>query len=162
MPLRYTEAKSRRLAYLKTEHPAGAWNDIDICITRWKVHLNHQPLYYLQIVRQRCMPSISFFLGCCGCDTSYIVSVSILCRAFIYALSLCRGRSWRVRLAKREALAPPGHLVSPLFCRGPGCPPWCSIVGATVALRRFFCILHIWSDFAKDKTESRDCCWCVQ
>ena len=32
---------------------------------------------------------------------------------------LCRGHSWRVRLAKQEALTPPGHLVSPLVCRGP-------------------------------------------
>ena len=34
-------------------------------------------------------------------------------------LSLCRGHSWRVRLAKQETLTPPGHLVSPLVCRGP-------------------------------------------
>ena len=32
--------------------------------------------------------------------------------------------SWRVRLAKREALAPPGRMVSPLVCRG----PWMSTV----------------------------------
>ena len=42
---------------------------------------------------------------CCGCDTSYIVSVHIQCQASIYTLSLCRGHSWRVRLA--------------LVCRGP-------------------------------------------
>ena len=41
-----------------------------------------------------------------------------------YTLSLCRGHSWRVRLAKQEMLSPPGHLVSPLVCRG----PWMSIV----------------------------------
>ena len=56
---------------------------------------------------------------CCGCDTSYIVSVHIQCQASIYTLSLCRGHSWRVRLAKQEMLTPPGHLVSPLVCRGP-------------------------------------------
>ena len=28
--------------------------------------------------------------------------------------------SWRVRLAKQETLTPPGHLVSPLVCRGSG------------------------------------------
>ena len=39
--------------------------------------------------------------------------------ASIYTLSLCRGHSWRVRLAKQETLTPPGHLVSPLVCRGP-------------------------------------------
>ena len=39
-------------------------------------------------------------------------------RLHIYPL-LCRGHSWRVRLAKQETLTPPGHLVSPLVCRGP-------------------------------------------
>ena len=65
-----------------------------------------------------------FFLVCCGCDTSYIVSVHIQCQASIYTLSLCRGHSWQVRLAKQETLTPPGHLVSPLVCRG----PWISTV----------------------------------
>ena len=36
-----------------------------------------------------------------------------------YTLLLCRGHSWRVRLAKQETLTPPGHLVSSLVCRGP-------------------------------------------
>ena len=36
-----------------------------------------------------------------------------------YIHSLCRGHSWRVRLAKQETLTPPGNLVSPLVCRGP-------------------------------------------
>ena len=65
-----------------------------------------------------------FFLVCCGCDTSYIVSVHIQCQTSIYTLSLCRGHSWRMRLAKQETLTPPGHLVSPLVCRG----PWMSTV----------------------------------
>ena len=56
---------------------------------------------------------------CCGCDTSYIVSVHIQCQASIYRLSLCCGHSWRVRLAKQETLTPPGNLVTPLVCRGP-------------------------------------------
>ena len=60
---------------------------------------------------------ICLFLVCYGCDTSYIVSVHIQCQASIYTLSLCRGHSWRVRLAKQETLTPPGHLVSPLFYR---------------------------------------------
>ena len=47
------------------------------------------------------------------------VSVNIKCQASIYTLSLCRRHSWRVRLAKQETLTPPGHLVSPLVCRGP-------------------------------------------
>ena len=36
----------------------------------------------------------------------------------IYPLLRC-GHSWRVRLAQQETLIPPGHLVSPLVCRGP-------------------------------------------
>ena len=44
--------------------------------------------------------------------------------ASIYTLSLCRGHSWWVRLAKQETLNPPGHLVSPLVCMG----PWMSTV----------------------------------
>ena len=58
------------------------------------------------------------------------MSVHIQCQAFIYSLSLCRGHSWRVRLAKQETLTPPGHLVSPLICRGPGetrCPGGVSV-----------------------------------
>ena len=60
-----------------------------------------------------------FSWGVVGCDTSYIVSVHIQCQASIYTLSLCRGHSRRVRLAKQETLTPPGHLVSPLVCMGP-------------------------------------------
>ena len=67
----------------------------------------------------------------CGCDTSYIVSVHIQCQASIFTLSLCSGHSWRVRLAKQETLTPPGHLVSPLVCRG----PWMSTVV-------FYCWCH--------------------
>ena len=59
-----------------------------------------------------------FFLVRCGCDTSDIVSIHIQCPASIYTLSLCHGHSWRVRLAKQEKVTPPGHLVSPLVCRG--------------------------------------------
>ena len=76
---------------------------------------------------------------CCGCDTSYIVAVHIQCQTFIYTLSLCRGHSWRVRLAKQETLTPPGHLVSPLLCRGPWMPIvvlycWCHSDSASVLL----------------------------
>ena len=76
---------------------------------------------------------------CCGCDTSYIVSVHIQCQAFIYTLSLCRGHSWRVRLAKQETLTPPGHLVSPLVYRGPWMSTvvlycWCHSDSASVLL----------------------------
>ena len=37
----------------------------------------------------------------------------------VSSLHMCRGHSWRVRLAKQETLTPPGHLVSPLVCKGP-------------------------------------------
>ena len=84
----------------------------------------------------------ALFLVCCGCDTSYIGSVHIQCQASIYTLSLCRGHSWRMRLAKQETPTPPGHLVSPLVCRVHECPPWCFIAGATVTVHQFFCILH--------------------
>ena len=52
----------------------------------------------------------------------------------IYPL-LCRGHSWRVRLAKQETLTSPGHLVSPLVSRG--------LWMATVTVHQFFCILHV-------------------
>ena len=68
-------------------------------------------------VRLKCY--YAFFLVCCVCDTSYIVSVHVQCQASIYTLWLCRGHSWRVRLAKQETLTPPGHLVSTLVRRGP-------------------------------------------
>ena len=76
---------------------------------------------------------------CCGCDTSYIVSVHIQFQASIYTLLLCRGHSWRVRLAKQETLTPPGHLVSPLVCRGPWMSTvvlycWCHSDSASVRL----------------------------
>ena len=75
---------------------------------------------------------------CCGCDTSYIVSVHIQCEAAIYTLSLCRGHSWRVRLAKQETLTPPGHLVSRLVCRGPWISTVVLIVGATMTMHQSF------------------------
>ena len=88
-------------------------------------------------VRLKCY--YAFFLVCCGCDTSNIVSIHIQCRASIYTLSLCRGHSWRVRLAKQETLTPPGHLVSPLVCMGPWMSTvvlycWCHSDSASVLL----------------------------
>ena len=84
-------------------------------------------------VRLKCY--YAFFLVCCGCDTSYIVSVHIKCQASVYTLSLCRGHLWRAGLAKQETLTSPGHLVSPLVCRD----PWMSTVV-------FYCWCH--SDIA--------------
>ena len=53
-----------------------------------------------------------------------VSSLHIYIYIYIYTLKLCRGHSWRVRLAKQETLTPPGHLVSPLVCRD----PWMSTV----------------------------------
>ena len=78
---------------------------------------------------------------------SYIVSVNIQCQAFIYTLSLCLGHSWRERLAKQETLTPPGHLVSPLVCRGPWISTlvlycWCHSDSASVLLYIFYICLN--------------------
>ena len=61
------------------------------------------------------------------------------------ALSLCRGHSWRVRLAKQETLTPPGYLVSPLVCWGPWMSTvvlycWCHSDSASVLL--YFTLLR--------------------
>ena len=100
-------------------------------------------------VRLKCY--YAFFLLRCGCDTSYIVSVHIQCQASIYTLSLCRGHSWRVRLAKQETLTPPGHLVSPLVCRGPLMSTevlycWCHSNGASVL--KYFTLINTSDGFA--------------
>ena len=63
----------------------------------------------------------------------------IQCQASIYTLSLCHRHSWQVRLAKQETLTPPGHLVSPLVCRGPWMSTvvlycWCHSDSASVLL----------------------------
>ena len=81
-------------------------------------------------VRLKCY--YAFFLVCCGCDASYIVSVHIQCHASIYTISLCRRHSWQVRLAKQETLTPPGTWSHLWFAGVHECQPWCSIVGATV------------------------------
>ena len=57
----------------------------------------------------------------------------------IYTFSLCHRHSWRVRLAKQETLTPPGHMVSPLVCRGPWMSTvvlyfWCHSDSASVLL----------------------------
>ena len=72
----------------------------------------------------------------------YSVGPHPVASVHIYPL-LCRGHSWWVRLAKQETLTPPGHLVSPLVYRVRECPPWCSIVGATVTVHQFFCWVEL-------------------
>ena len=76
--------------------------------------------------------------------------VHIQCQASIYTLLLCRGHSWRVRLAKQETPTPPGHLVSPLICRGPWISTvvlycWCHSNSASVLLyfTLFYCVACI-------------------
>ena len=117
---------------------------------KWCIHLSRSLFLYLCTIPDRIYKEQSlystwiecycvFFLVCCGCDASYIVSVHIQCQASIYTLSLCRGHSWRVRLANQETLTPPGHLVSPLVCRGPWMSNvvlycWCHSDSASVLL----------------------------
>ena len=104
---------------------------------------------------------------CCGCDTSYIVSDHIQCQASIYTLSLCRGHSWQVRLAKQETLTPPGHLVSLLVCRGP-CMSimvlycWCHSDSASVLLYFTLLSLQMKKDRWTDKVSILRvaCMWC--
>ena len=95
-------------------------------------------------VRLKCY--CAFCLVCCGCGTSYIMSVHIQCQASKYTLSLCRGLSWRLWLAKQETLTPPGHLVSPLVCRGPWMSTvmlycWCHSNSASLVLFYFSLLL---------------------
>ena len=44
---------------------------------------------------------ICLFLVCCGCETSYIVSVHIQCQASIYTISLCRGHAFMAGAASQ-------------------------------------------------------------
>ena len=67
-----------------------------------------------------------------------------MCRIPCPTLLLCRGHSWRLCLAKQETLTPPGHLVSPLVCRGPWMSTvvlycWCHSDSASVLLYFTFC-----------------------
>ena len=82
-----------------------------------------QPARVIKILPVRFMSFNKFFF-ILKYQKRLLVSVNIQCQASIYTLSLCRGHSWRVRLSKQETLTPPGHLVSPLVCRG----PWMSTV----------------------------------
>ena len=79
-------------------------------------------------------------------------------QASIYTLSLCRGHSRLVQLAKQETLTPPGHLVSALVCRGPWMSTvvlycWCHSDSASVLLYfsmlkpPFFCADYETNDF---------------
>ena len=74
-------------------------------------------------------------------------SVHIQFQASIYTLSLCRGHSWQVWLAKQETLTPPGHLVSPLVSRGPWMSTvvlycWCHSDSASVLLYFTFHVIE--------------------
>ena len=107
------------------------WHHQDAWVSSW--------LYFRGFCRKGFKWYYAFFLVCCVCDTSYIVLVHIQCQASIYTLSLCRGHSWRVRLAKQVTLTLPVHLVSPLVCRVPWMSTvvlycWCHSDGASVLL----------------------------
>ena len=56
---------------------------------------------------------------------------------------LCRGHSWQVRLAKQRRWLLPDTWSHLWFAGVRECPPWCSIVGVTVTVHQFFCILHL-------------------
>ena len=103
---------------------------------------------------QHLLRSTKKCLVCCGCDTSYIVSVHIQCQASIYTLSLCHGHSWRVRLAKQETL------VSPLVCRGPRMSTlvlycWCHSESTSVLL--YFTLMLTIKSFDNKCDEMTEC-----
>ena len=52
------------------------------------------------------------------------------------------GRQWRQFWVLRRLLDLPSDLDCICFAGVRECPPWCSIVGATVTVHQFFCILH--------------------
>ena len=80
---------------------------------------------------------------CCCCDTSYIVSVYIQCQASIlYTFSV--SRVFMAGAANQAGDADSSRALG-LASGLQGvreCPPWCSIVGTTVTVHQFFCILH--------------------
>ena len=88
-------------------------------------------LAYVLLVETNPFPNLSLFFRTTLFEypsvlsrVCYIVSVQIQCQSSIYTLSLCRGYSWRVQLAKQETRTPRGHQVWPLVCRS----PWMSTV----------------------------------
>ena len=112
-------------------------------------NMDHDQLVTPRGVRLKCY--YAFVLVCCGSDTSYIVSVHIQCQASKYTLSLCRGHSWRVRLAKQGCWFLPGQLVSTLVFRGPRMSIvvlywWCHSDSASVFL--YFTISDQYLDYA--------------
>ena len=126
-------------------------------------------LLILELVVHKCY--YAFFLVRCGCYISYIVSVHIQYEASIFTLLLCRGHSWRVRLAKHETLTPLGHLDSPLVCRGSWMSTvvlycWCHSDRASVLLYFTLNILWLWYNIVITKMSSEFyeicalvCCW---
>ena len=132
--MKNTQAFSER-AFVTVETSAKTWTyiwDLNIIVSVLV------PAYIYMIFCFNILIDISIQFRF-ACDTSYIVSVHIQCQASIHTLSLCRGHSWRVRLAKQETLTPPGHLVSPLVCRSPWMSTvvlyfWCHSDSASVLL----------------------------
>ena len=71
----------------------------------------------------------------------YSVGPDLVSSLHIYPL-LCRAHSWWMWLAKQETLTHSGTWYQLLFPGDREFPPWCFIVGATVTVHQFFCILH--------------------
>ena len=83
---------------------------------------------------------LCLFLVCCGCDTSYIVSVHIQ-PPYIHFRCVAGIHSGCGYPSRRRWLLP-GTWSHLWFAGVRECPPWCSIVGATVTVYQFFCNLH--------------------
>ena len=81
----------------------------------------------------------AFFLVCCGCDTSYIVSVNPVPSLNTFVVSQAFMADAASQAGDADSSRAPG-LTSGL--QGSVNEPWCSIVGATMTVHRFFCILH--------------------
>ena len=81
----------------------------------------------------------------------YIVSVNVQCQAFMCfccVAGINDGCGWPIR--RRWLL--PGTLSHLWFAGVRECPPWCSIVGATVTVHQVFCILHYSSNVVASET----------
>ena len=96
----------------------------------------------------------AFFLVCCCCDTSYIVSVNIQCQATIL-YTFVVSRAFMAGAASQAGDADSsGHQVSSLVCRGPWMSTvvlycWCQSDSALVLLY-FMILVHDGSEVSCD------------
>ena len=70
---------------------APCWHATHVANVPWKPLNSVKVTFGRSFNRWRVFYIYAFFLVCCDCDTSYIVSVHIQCQASIHTLSLCRG-----------------------------------------------------------------------